>query len=166
MEILPAGVVRGFSRRLIADAALVGRYGLGADLGDDKGRCLYSGSWNADIYAPLKAIVRPEDVHCAKTRMSGLWCEEQPLWKYLDGKNGGKRKETVLFAGVNTDQCVLGTLTNAYNAGWDCVLVDDCCATSTEGGKEVCLHNVSSNYGFVVDSRTIFAAKSAKGSKR
>lgn len=58
--------------------------------------------------------------------------------------------ETVFFAGVNTDQCVLGTLTDAYNAGWGCVLVDDCCATTTEGGKEVCLHNVSVSSPFHV----------------
>jgi len=147
---MPASVQRGFSRSLIAGDDRAQRSGLGADLGSSQGRCLFGGSWNADIYAPLKAVVKEEDVHCAKNRMSGLWCEEQPLWKYL--KESGK--ETLLFTGVNTDQCVLGTLTNAYNAGWDCVMVDDCCATTTEYGKEVCGYNISSSYGFVVDSKT------------
>jgi nicotinamidase-related amidase len=54
-----------------------------------------------------------------------------------------EKKNTILFAGVNTDQCVLGTLVDGYNAGWNCVLVDDCCATTTEGGKEVSFHNIS-----------------------
>jgi nicotinamidase-related amidase len=137
---MPAGVQRGFSRDLIAGVHGVGRLGLGGELGNGQGRCLMSGSWNADIYDPLKKYVRVEDVHCAKNRMSGLWCEEQPLWRYLSKE--GERKETLLFTGVNTDQCVLGTLTNAYNAGWDCVMVDDCCATTTEWGKEVCMNNV------------------------
>ena len=146
---MPAGVQRGFSRDLIAGIegkGPKGRIGLGAELGDSQGRCLFAGSWNADIYEPLKMYVKPEDVHCAKNRMSGMWNEEQPLWKYLE--NAGKK--TLLFTGVNTDQCVLGTLNNAYNAGWDCIMVEDCCATTTPSGREVCLHNigVSSHFSF------------------
>jgi phosphatidylethanolamine-binding protein len=133
---MPAGVQRGFSRGLIAGTHT--HHGLGGDLGDGQGRCLFEGTWNADIYDSLKKQVKSQDVHCAKNRMSGLWNEEQPLWKYLEASG----KKTLLFTGVNTDQCVLGTLTNAYNAGWDCVLVEDCCATTTERGKEVCMYNV------------------------
>lgn len=59
--------------------------------------------------------MRAADVHYAKNRMSGLWNEEQALWKYL--VNEGKDIRTLFFAGVNTDQCVLGTLTSAYSAG-------------------------------------------------
>jgi phosphatidylethanolamine-binding protein len=136
MSVMPAGVQRGFSCGLIEGTRT--RRGVGADMGDNQGRCSFAGSWNADIYDPLKKQVRPEDVHCAKNRMSGLWNEEQPLWKYLEKF----RKKTLLFTGVNTDQCVLGTLTNAYNAGWDCVMVEDCCATTTNGGREVCMYNV------------------------
>lgn len=175
---MPAGVLHGFARRWItgeegeeeeAAAAVAARGGLGVDLGGGRGRCLVAGSWNAEIYGPLAAGAAPEgedgvegDVHCAKNRMSGLWTESQPLWRYLSeeeeveveeqgeggkgrGMEGGKRKKTttLLFAGVNTDQCVLGTLVDAYNAGWDCVLLEDCCATTTEGAREVCLSNVS-----------------------
>lgn len=39
-------------------------------------------------------------------------------------------------------QQVLTTSHSAYNAGWDCVMIDDCCGTPTENGKEVCLYNV------------------------
>lgn len=96
---MPAGVQRGFSRSLIESSSSpkpsstpqsadtqpaetqqpVIKTGLGADLGNNKGRTLFAGSWNADIYSELKKFVREEDVHCAKNRMSGLWCEEQPL---------------------------------------------------------------------------------------
>ena len=141
---MPAGVQRGFTRALIewdpsnSGTTTAPPAGLGAALGDDKGRMLMADTWNADIYAPLKAAVRPEDVHCAKSRMSGLWTETQPLWRHLRGAG----KKTLFLTGVNTDQCVLGTLSDAYNAGWDCVLVEDCCGTTTEWGREVCLYNV------------------------
>ncbi|CAN8101112.1 unnamed protein product [Discula destructiva] len=165
---MPAGVARGFARRAITaanddDDDEGVKAGLGVDLGEGKGRCLVAGEWNSQVYEPLAAVAEEEgDVWCAKNRMSGLWSEGQPLWKYLAGmgEDGGegKEKRTLLFAGVNTDQCVLGTLTDAYNAGWDCVLVDDCCATGTPGAKEVCLHNVGYNYGFVINSKTVIAA--------
>lgn len=138
LAAMPAGVARGFARAVVSgerDSA-----GLGVDLGEGKGRCLVAGEWNADIYEPLRrAADAAADVRCAKNRMSGLWCEAQPLWAYLAGSG----KKTLLFAGVNTDQCVLGTLSDAYNAGWDCVLVEDACATTTEGATEVCLTNVA-----------------------
>ncbi|GJC84979.1 peroxyureidoacrylate/ureidoacrylate amidohydrolase RutB [Colletotrichum liriopes] len=167
LAAMPASVQRGFSRSLIhgePDDKVV-RLGLGADLGDGQGRCLVAGEWNADIYEPLKRSARPEDVRCDKNRMSGLWSPEQPLRRYLErpgpgadaGGGGGKR--TLLFAGVNTDQCVLSTLTDAYNAGWDCVLLDDCCATKTPGAREVCLYNVAGSYGFVISSEAFLAGK-------
>lgn len=136
---LPAGVQRGFSRDLIAGTNEAGRSGLGSELGDGKGRCLMAGSWNAAIYDPLLPHALPEDIYCDKNRMSGLWNEEQPLWKALD-KYGVK---TCFFTGVNTDQCVGGTLSNAYNAGWDCVLIDDCCGTPTVYGRDVWVYNIA-----------------------
>lgn len=147
LAAVPAGVARGFARAVVAgekDSA-----GLGVDLGGGKGRCLVAGEWNSEIYEPLRrAVDEVGDVRCAKNRMSGLWREDQPLWRYLEGS--GKR--TLFFAGVNTDQCVLGTLTDAYNAGWDCVLVEDTCATGTEGATEVCLTNVAVSNIFLESS--------------
>ncbi len=108
-----------------------------------------AGEWNSAVYGPLEteaAAHEGEDARCAKNRMSGLWTPSQPLWRRLEAD--GKR--TLLFAGVNTDQCVLGTLVDAYNAGWDCVLVDDCCGTPTPGARDVCLYNIRFvAFGFV-----------------
>jgi nicotinamidase-related amidase len=114
MLTMPAGVNRGFMKDVLHSTTTAIRpyTGLGSDLGDGKGRCLFAGSWNADIYPPLKAHVQAEDLHTAKNRMSGLWTPEQPLWKTLKEQ----KKTTVLFAGVNTDQCVLGTFVDGYNA--------------------------------------------------
>ena len=59
--------------------------------------------------------------------MSGRWNSDQPLWKALRAE----KKDTLLFTGVNTDQCVQGTLVDAYNVGWNCIPIDDCCGTTT-----------------------------------
>jgi phosphatidylethanolamine-binding protein len=141
METLPAAVQRGFMSDTLQSTTNARRpwTGLGSNLGEGKGRCLFAGTWNADIYPPLKAHVLPSDLHCAKNRMSGLWSPEQPLWKTLKAEG----KNTILFTGVNTDQCVLGTFVDGYNAGFNCVMVDDCCGTTTEGGKEITFYNVA-----------------------
>lgn len=121
LECMPAGVLRGFASRMISspsDGDGGEKSGLGVDLGGGKGRTLCEGAWNSEIYEDLlewSVDRQGGDVFVNKNRMSGLWSEEQPLWKYLKEDNRGREKETLLFAGVNTDQCVLGTLTNAYS---------------------------------------------------
>jgi len=157
MSVMPASIQRGFLTDTIQNTTTPIRpyTGLGSDLGGGKGRTLFAGSWNADIYPALKDHVQADDLHCAKNRMSGLWTPEQPLWRTLEKE----KKRTLLFTGVNTDQCVLGTLVDAYNAGWTCVLVDDCCGTTTEGGRDVSLWNIANSYGFVTDSQAVLEAR-------
>jgi nicotinamidase-related amidase len=139
LETMPAGVQSSFARATINNDERQVRLGLGVDLGDGKGRMLVADEWNSLIYSPLAAVVDAADIHTPKNRMSALWSTEQPLWKHLQSAG----KKTLLFAGVNTDHCVLGTLTDAWNAGWDCVMINDCCATATENAKEVCVGNIS-----------------------
>jgi nicotinamidase-related amidase len=140
MKTMPAGVQRGFLRSVLQPEStpLRSYAGLGSELGDSKGRCLFAGYWNTELYPPLKEQVKPDDIHCAKNRMSGLWNSDQPLWKALRAE----KKNTLIFTGVNTDQCVQGTMVDAYNVGWNCILVDDCCGTTTPGAKEVVFHNI------------------------
>ncbi|KAF4621565.1 hypothetical protein G7Y89_g14523 [Cudoniella acicularis] len=157
MTTLPAAVQHGFMKNIIHEttASIQPWKGLGSEMGGSMGRCLFADTWNADIYPPLKKHVQPSDLHCAKNRMSGLWTPDQPLWKTLKEQ----KKTTVLFAGVNTDQCVLGTFVDGYNAGWNCIMIDDCCGTTTVGAREVTLLNVASCYGFVTDSESLITAK-------
>lgn len=139
---MPGGVLAGLCRDLILGQAPDLSSNFGHDPGNGQGRSLYTGSWNAAIYEPLAAYAQASDVHCGKTRLSGLWNEQQPLWRHLEES----RVTTLLFAGVNTDRCVLGTLINAYSAGWDCVMIEDCCATPTEKGQEVCVFNTAVSF--------------------
>ncbi|KAI0809909.1 Isochorismatase-like protein [Xylaria sp. FL0064] len=115
------------------------RRGFHEDMGSGRGKLLRAGSWNAELYDPLrKARDSILDRFCEKTRMSGLWSDSTDLHLVID-----RKFVTLLFAGVNTDQCVLGTLVDAYNRGYDCVMLEDCCATKTPGGKEATTWNVS-----------------------
>ncbi|KAI1459901.1 Isochorismatase hydrolase [Annulohypoxylon moriforme] len=154
LSAMPAATERSFARSLITPPKddKYARHGFGSDMGDGRGRLLMEGSWNAKLYDPLQDASRADlDVFCSKNRISGFWHGETPLAKELAA--GGYR--TLLFAGVNTDQCVLGTLADAYYRGWDCIMVEDCCATTTPGGQDVTVYNTSSGYGFVVDSKGI-----------
>jgi nicotinamidase-related amidase len=160
LKVMPPAVTRGFNKRRAHEKGGGWHVGLGATLPEEQGgeRCLFSGTWNADIYDPLKEYVTDNDVRFDKARMSGLWSPELPMHKWL--RESGKK--TLLFAGVNTDQCLLGTLTDAYSWGWDCILIGDCAGTMTGlGAKEVCDYNIATNMGFVTDSEVFCAAESS-----
>ena len=80
MATLLAAVQRGFMSDTLQGTANARRpwvglgSGLGSDLGEGKGRCLFAGTWNADISPPLKAHVQSSNLHYAKNRMSSLVC--------------------------------------------------------------------------------------------
>ncbi|KAI1308379.1 Isochorismatase-like protein [Xylaria venustula] len=127
------------------------RRGLGSNMGDDRGKLLMAKSWNAGLYDPLlQASNKEKDIFCDKNRMSGMWSDDTELCRVV------KREcfTTLMFAGVNSDQCVLGTLVDAYNRGYTCVMLEDCCATKTPGGQDVTTWNIAKAYGFVTDSKS------------
>lgn len=141
--------------------------GLGTDLGivelaDNEavagGRVLMRDTWNAALYDPFdqeykksqgisgdKPRSKP-DVLFHKNRMSGLWESGSELEGFLQ-KEG---ITTLLFGGVNTDQCVGSTLTDAFSKGYDCILLRNGVGTSTPfGASEVWEWNVTNCWGFV-----------------
>ena len=92
-----------------------------------------------------------DDVFVDKYRISGFW--DTPLDSILRNK----RIDTLLFAGVNLDQCVFQTLMDAHFLGYDCVLLRDCCAT---GSPEYCVEATYYNtkgVGFIAESSAILA---------
>ncbi|RHZ70701.1 hypothetical protein CDV55_102703 [Aspergillus turcosus] len=136
--------------------------GLGADLGPveledgttvDAGRVLMRDTWNAALCPPLDLEYRKgleasslPDVWIHKNRMSALWGQTTDLQDFLE-KEGFT---TLLFAGVNTDQCVGGTLTDAFSKGYDCILLKDASATtSPQFATDSWEWNCANTYGFV-----------------
>jgi nicotinamidase-related amidase len=147
---MPPAVQRGFSK------SLGWHVGLGAELPAGQGRCLFRGTWNAELFPPLKAVVEPNDLFFDKHQMSGMWSPNEPLHQYLSASG----TKSLIFAGVNTDQCVYGTLSDAYAWGWDCVLLGDCTGTMTgRGAQELCDYNIATNMGFVTDSKAFCNAQ-------
>ena len=72
--------------------------------------------------------------------------------------------DTVLFAGVNVDQCVLATLIDANCLGYDCVLLSDCCATTSPSFcTDATYYNVKQCFGFVAVSTDLITGLSAGG---
>ncbi len=125
--------------------------GLGDPLPGSGAPVLQKDSWAAAVVDELAP--EPADIMVDKYRISGFW--DTPLDSIL--RNLGIR--SILFAGVNTDQCVLHSLTDANFLGYGCILVEDCCATSSpDFCTEATLWNVRKCFGFVTDSKAILAA--------
>ena len=125
--------------------------GLGEPLPGTGARVLEKDSWAAAVVDELAQ--EKGDVKVDKHRISGFW--DTPLDSIL--RNLGTR--TILFSGVNTDQCVLHSLTDANFLGYGCLLVEDCCATSSpDYCRQATLFNVEQCFGFVTDSRRVLAA--------
>jgi nicotinamidase-related amidase len=128
--------------------------GLGDPLPGSGARVLEKDSWAAAIVDELEPAA--EDTRVDKYRISGFW--DTPL----DGILRNLQMRTLLFAGVNTDQCVLCSLTDANFLGYGCVLVSDCCATTSPSYcTEATIFNVKKCFGFVTDSAALLAPLAA-----
>lgn len=65
----------------------------------------------------------------------------------------GDELRPLMFAGVNADQCVLCTLQDANFRGYDCLLLEDCTATtSPDYCMQAALYNTRQCFGFVVNA--------------
>jgi nicotinamidase-related amidase len=125
--------------------------GLGEPLPGHGARVLEKNSWAAAVVDELHQ--EPEDIHVDKYRMSAFW--DTPLASIL--RNLGTK--TILFTGVNTDQCVWTSLTDANFLGYGCVMIEDCCATSSpDYCTEATLYNVKKGFGFVTNSNEVIKA--------
>lgn len=125
--------------------------GLGDPLAGSGAPVLQKDSWAAAIVDELQP--EPSDILVDKHRISGFW--DTPLDSIL--RNRGIK--TILFAGVNTDQCVLHTLSDANFLGYGCVLLEDCCATTSPAFcAEAAVWNVKKCFGFVTGSQQVLAA--------
>lgn len=141
--------------------------GLGANLGEiqlgdgtkvDAGRVLMKGTWNAALHDPLasafsdgQAASRP-DVLIHKNRNSGMSDARTTCTDYL--KREGIR--TLLFTGMNTDQCVMSTLQDAHAKGFDTILLKDACATDSPGyAQQSAEYNCCRNWGFLSSCRAL-----------
>ena len=141
--------------------------GIGDDLGDVKlrdgstvpaGRKLIRDQWNTGLHGPLQESFDKSqttalpDVRFHKSRLSGFWGGSSSCLEYLK-ENG---ITTLLFSGVNTDQCVLASLQDACNMGYDTILLKDACGTdSPEYTIKMVEYNCRKSWGFVSDCQAL-----------
>jgi len=119
---------------------------------------LQRGSWGAAVIDELLAPGAADgaDTWIAKHRMSGFWDTE------LDSVLRNLAVDTLLFAGVNADQCVLATLIDAACAGYDVVLLEDASATTSPAFCwDATLYNVRQCFGFTTTLVSIAEAASS-----
>lgn len=129
--------------------------GLGAPLAASGAPVLESGSWAAAIVDELAPD--PADIPVAKYRMSGF--PDTPLDSILRNL----RVDTLLFGGVNLDQCVMCTLQDANFLGYDCLLIEDCAATTLPGFcTAATLYNVRQCFGCITDGAACWARGGVK----
>jgi nicotinamidase-related amidase len=123
--------------------------GTGTGLGDPLPRTgspvLQAGSWSAQVVEEL--VQDAADIRVDKHRMSGFW--DTPLDSILRNL----RVETLLFAGVNLDQCVLHTMADANFLGYDTLLIEDCAATTNpDYCRQATILNIHQIFGFTLQS--------------
>jgi len=105
-------------------------------------------SWGAQIIEEL--VQDSMDIRVDKHRISGFW--DTPLEAILRNQD----VTTLMFAGINADHCVLGTLMDANFHGFDTILLEDCTATtSPDFCLQATLHNVRFCFGFTTTSRQL-----------
>jgi nicotinamidase-related amidase len=125
--------------------------GLGEPLPGSGAHVLEKDSWAAAVVDELEIV--PGDIKVDKYRISGFW--DTPLDSIL--KNLGCR--SLFFSGVNTDQCVLHSLTDANFLGYGCIMVEDCCGTtSPDFCTEATIWNIKKCFGFVASSEALIEA--------
>ncbi|MFC1993470.1 cysteine hydrolase family protein [Chloroflexota bacterium] len=102
------------------------------------------GTWDAEIIAELKPTI--DDHTIIKRRDSAFQDTELDLWlrsTYVD---------TIICTGVDTAICVENTLEEAFNTGYDVILVEDATASSWHKIGQASIRKVAGSYGWVVST--------------
>jgi ureidoacrylate peracid hydrolase len=110
--------------------------------------------WGAAIVDGL--VPEADDIHVDKYRMSGFWdtC--------LDSVLRNLRVDTLVFAGVNSDQCVYATLIDAACLGYDVVMLTDASATTSPPYcHDATVYNTRQCFGFTAATADLLAALAA-----
>ena len=127
------------------------------------GRALFKGTWNAALHDPLAASFEESqrlplpDVLFHKNRNSGMCEAMTDCTEYLRRK--GIR--SLLFTGMNTDQCVLATTFNAQMKGFDTILLNDGCVTDSPAfAQQACEYQFVKIWGFLSSCKALAKATS------
>ncbi|AEA47331.1 cysteine hydrolase family protein [Archaeoglobus veneficus] len=116
------------------------------------------GTWDAEIIDMLKPA--PDDLVVEKRRDSIFQDTEFEMWlKAL-------KADTLVFTGVDTSICVESSLRDAFNRGYDVILLSDATASLSDELYRTTLLEVKENFGLVMKSGDFFKSlKRIRGNK-
>ena len=101
------------------------------------------GTWDADIVAEIAP--RPGDHVVIKRRDSAFHDTEIKVWLSSLGI------DTLIFSGIDTSICVETSLRDAFNLGYDVVLIADATISSNKKHYESTIDNIKDYYGLVMN---------------
>ena len=94
----------------------------------------------------IDEIKPTENDHIVIKRRDGAFQDtELRVWLQSEGIN------TLIFCGVDTSICVETSLREAFNSGYDVIVVSDATASGIHNHYETTLERVRDYYGLVVD---------------
>ena len=102
------------------------------------------GTWDAEIVDEIKPA--PQDHVVVKRRDSAFHDTEIGVWLKSLGV------DTLIFCGIDTSICVETSLRDAFNNGYDVILVSDATASGNRKHFESTLEIVKDYYGYVMDA--------------
>lgn len=108
------------------------------------------GTWDADIVDAVKPSDNDLIVH--KRRDSIFQDTEFGLWLRA------LCVDTLIFTGIDTSICVESSLRDAFNRGWDVILVSDATASLHDDFYQTTLSEVETNFGLVLKSSQLLSS--------
>ena len=102
------------------------------------------GSWDAEIVDELKPSL--DDHVVIKRRDSVFQDTEVEVWLRSLGI------DSIIFSGIDTSICVESSLRDAFNHGYDIVLISDATASNNLDHYNSTLDNIRNYYGLVMNS--------------
>lgn len=105
------------------------------------------GTWDSEIIRELKP--HQQDYVVEKRRDSVFQDTEFELWLKAFGA------DTIIFTGIDTYICVESTVRDAFNRGYDVLLVKDCVSSRNLKHHKTTLEQVGEAFGLVVSSNEL-----------
>jgi len=102
------------------------------------------GTWDSEVIDELRP--HPDDFIVEKRRDSVFQDTEFDLWLKAF------RADTVILCGIDTYVCVESSVRDAFNKGYDVVLMKDCVASRNPRHHQATLDQVAEAYGWVLSS--------------
>jgi ureidoacrylate peracid hydrolase len=106
------------------------------------------GTWDADIVDDVRPIHGEHVV--IKRRDSAFHDTEIRVWLTSFGI------DTLIFCGIDTSICVESSLRDAFNIGYDVVLISDATASNNNKHYESTIDNINDYYGLVMDLNELY----------